>query len=338
MTRRPPTGEGPRPVTSHDVAELAGVSQSAVSRAFTPGASVSPAMRERIAAAAAALGYQPNLLPRMMVTGRSGFVALVVGGFYNPFHTATLEAFSRALRAVGKQVMLVHVESDRALDATVDELAGYRVDGVVSALSVASPEVAAALSAHRIPIVTLNSGITSDWIRTVQSDNAGAGEAAARLLHARGGRRFAYVGADSLASRDREAGFRRGLASLGVDAVRVLSSNLDHDGGYAAGRVLLDAGDRPDAIFCVNDLTAIGVIDALRIEAGLSCPADALIIGYDDIPAASWPGYALTTFDQQVDAMAARAVALLDMTPDRAVRKQAIPFRLVERASTRRDG
>jgi len=322
-----------RPVTSHAVARLAGVSQSAVSRAFTPGASVSPAMRDRIAAAAAALGYYPSFLPRMMVSGRSGIVALVVGGSYNPFHAATLDAFSRTLRAAGKQIMLVQVESDRALDEIVGELAGYRVDAVVSALSVQSQAVADTLTAHHIPIILLNSGITSEWIRTVESDNAGAGRAAADLLHARGARQFSYVGAESSASAARETGFRDRLRALGVPDVVTYAGNLDHDGGYAAGRAMLTHKDRPEGIFCVNDLTAIGVIDALRIEAGLSVPGDAMIIGYDNIAAASWPAYALTTFDQQVGEMVSRAVALIDLSADASLEREVIPYKLIERLS-----
>jgi DNA-binding LacI/PurR family transcriptional regulator len=322
-----------RPVTSHDVARLAGVSQSAVSRAFTPGASVSQTMRDRITTAAATLGYHPNFLPRMMLSGRSGIVAVVVGGFYNPFHAATLESFSRALRAAGKTVMLVQVESDRSLDEIVGELAGYRVDAVVSALSVLSQSAADALSASRIPVILLNAGITSPWIRTVDSDNEGAGRTAARRLHSRGAKRFAYVGAESSASAAREKGFGDELRRLGVADIVSHIGNLDHDGGYAAGCALLVEKDRPDGIFCVNDLTAIGIIDALRVEAGLSVPSDAMIIGYDNIAAASWPAYALTTFDQQVDDMVDKAVGLLELAPDDHPLRAVVPFRFVERHS-----
>lgn len=322
-----------RPATSHDVARVAGVSQSAVSRAFTPGASISPAMRDKVRLAAAALGYQPNLLPRMMLHGRSGFIALVVGGAYNPFHAATLEAFSHALQAAGKKIMLIQVEDDRALDAVVDDLAGYRVDGVVSALSILRDEAAAAISAHRIPVVLLNSGLTSEWIRVVEIDNHGAGRAAARLLIERGGERFAYVGAASVASAGREAGFRAELADSGRAPPLCLAGNLDHGGGYAAGKAMLGETQRPDAIFCVNDLTAIGVIDAWRLDAGLDLPRDARIIGFDNIAASAWPAYRLTTFDQNVDYMAAEAVRLLAETSPE-IRRSRIDFTLRERHST----
>jgi DNA-binding LacI/PurR family transcriptional regulator len=324
-----------RPVTSHDVARHAGVSQSAVSRAFTAGASISPGMRRRVSEAAAALGYRPNLLPRMMVQGRSGLVALVVGGGYNPHHAATLEAFSRALTAAGKRILLVQTESDRALDAVIGDVVGYRIDGVVSALSILSQEAADAISAHRIPVVTLNSGITTDYVRVVEIDNEAAGRLAAETMARGGARRFAYVGADSVAARARQAGFAAAVAGMGFGEIQCLTGNLDHDGGYAAGRALLDLPERPDAVFCVNDLTAIGLIDALRIEGGRNIAGDLQVIGFDNIPAARWPAYRLTTIDQDVDAMAREAVRLLDsaampITPRRTA------FRLIEGDTTRR--
>lgn len=325
-----------RPITSHDVARAAGVSQSAVSRAFTPGGKVSAAMREKVMAAARELGYQPNFLPRMMLHGKTGIVAVVVGGSYNPFHAATLDAFSHALRRAGKRVMLVQSDSDRALDEVVADLVGYRIDGVVSALSILTQESADAISAHRIPVVTLNSGITTDYIHVVETDNFGAGETAARLMLTGGGTRFAYAGADSIASRARRDGFCSELAEAGLAPPRCLIGTLDHDGGYAIGRELLVSSERPDAIFCVNDLTAIGIVEAFRIEGGLNCPDDFQIIGFDDIPAARWPSYDLTTFNQNVDEMASRAAEFLEAGAIRFRPATKVDFTLVERKSTNR--
>lgn len=299
-------------ITSRDVAREAGVSQSTVSRTFTFDSRISAATREKVVAAAAKLGYQPNFLPRMMLHGKTGIVAVVVGGSYNPFHAATLDAFSHALRRAGKRVMLVQSESDRSLDEVVADLVGYRIDGVLSALSILSQESAEAVSAHRIPVVTLNSAITTDYIHVVETDNFGAGEEAARLLMAGGGTCFAYAGADSIASRARQAGFCDALSRAGAAPAHCHVGTLDHDGGYAIGLDLLASQRRPDAIFCVNDLTAIGIIDAFRLEGDLSAPADFQIIGFDNIPAARWPSYKLTTFDQNVAEMASIAVELLE--------------------------
>src|SRR5688572_22043800 len=120
-----------KPPSSVDVARLAGVSQSAVSRTFTPGASVSPETKAKVMAAAEALNYRPNIIPRIMLKNRSNIVAVVVGSLSNPYHSKALQAFSGRLQQQGKQVMLVQTNFDRALDEVVGELASYRVDAVL---------------------------------------------------------------------------------------------------------------------------------------------------------------------------------------------------------------
>ena len=302
-----------RAPTSHDVAREAGVSQSAVSRTFTPGASVSPEMRERIEAVALRLGYRPNRLPGIMRRGRSGIIAVVVGGLYNPFHTMTLDSFTRALAAAGKQTMLVRVEDDRDLDEAVGDLVSLRIDGVLSALSVSSQRIADILDRHRLPIVTLNSTIASAWVRTVNSDNAEAGRQAAGLLHACGGTRFASImgPAATLSHGDRASGFAAALRSLGISPLAAAHGGYDHNWGYEEATRLLERPERPDAVFCGNDLIAAGVVDRWA-QAGLTAPDDFKIIGYDNIPIAAWPSYALTTFDQNSDYMAERAIAMFD--------------------------
>ncbi len=325
-----------RPPSSVEVARLAGVSQSAVSRTFTPGACVSAETRAKVLAAAEALGYRPNLIPRIMLTDRSGIVAVVVGSLANPYHARALEAFSRTLQEAGKQVMLVQAGTERALGTAVDTLAGYRVDAVVSALEVVSPDVVAAIDRTRVPVVTLNSALTGAWSATVTSDNAAAGERVARLLHARGGTRFGYIAgpADSLSQVQREAGFRRGLAALGVPLSARGQGDYGHGAGYVAARAMFAGPDRPDALFCANDLTAIGAIDALRAEFGLEVPRDVMVAGYDNVEAAGWAAYGLTTFDQRIDRMVALAVGLLEGEWAGGT-SRAVEPELVERASTR---
>jgi DNA-binding LacI/PurR family transcriptional regulator len=322
-----------RPITSHDVAKRAGVSQSAVSRAFTPGGSVSPAMRARIDAAASALGYMPNLLPRMMLKGRIGIVAVISGDLYNPFHAKTLDAFARDLHAAGYKLMLVPVEGSVIPDGMIDDLLGYRVDGVVTGLSILTPPNADRLSSFRIPVVALNSPAAGDWIRNVRSDNEAGGREAATLLHARGGRRFAFLaGPDSFASRGRQRGFVEKVVQLGHDSPMILPGDYTHQGGMAAARMMLACAAPPDAIFCVNDLSAMGVIDGLR-AAGRHCPGDAMVVGYDNINAAAWPSYDLTTFDQQIELMTA---AVVEMLGQEQAADRIVPSLLVERGSTKR--
>lgn len=332
-------GREERPIntkpSSTDVARLAGVSQSAVSRTFTPGASVSAETRAKVMAAAEALAYQPNLIPRIMATGRSEIVAVVAGGFYNPYFTDTLEVIVRVLRDAGKQVMLVHAESDLALDGVVGELKRYRVDAVVTPLSIRTQSVADLLSTFRIPIVTLNAGITGGLIRAVISDSEAASSDAARFLHEQGGTRFGYVGGPESPQQDRrERGFAAGLKALGHPAYVRAIGDFDYGGGY---RAVVDTfrDDCPDAIYCMNDLAAFGVIDALRKELGLRVPEDVLVMGYDDIAMASWSAYDLTTFNQNTDLLIEGVMKMMEPAELRTT-ITCVPATLMARGSTRR--
>jgi DNA-binding LacI/PurR family transcriptional regulator len=329
---------GGRYPSSTEVARKAGVSQSAVSRTFTAGACVSTATRAKVMAAAEALGYRPSLIPQIMLTNRSRMVAVVVGGLHNPFYAAILERFARALRQGGNQVLLVPAESDHALDGALGELAGYRVDAVLSALAILSPGVAEALSALRVPVVSFNTSVSAPWVGSVCADNRAAAEAVAALLHRRGGRRFAYLSgpAASPSQIEREAGFRQGLARLGVHEVTLLPGDYTREGGYLAMQPLLAAPHRPDALFCANDLSAFGAIDALR-QHGLRVPEDMLVAGFDDTPQAAWGGYALTSVAQDIDAMVDATMAMLAQAGQDgadAMRRVVLPSHLVERAST----
>ena len=324
--------------TSVEVARLAGVSQSAVSRTFTPGASVSARTRDKVLAAAETLGFQPSLIPRIMLTDRSGLVALVVGGLENAFYARVVQIFAARLREAGNQIVLVPVDSDYTLDAVAARLAQYRVDAIVSALAVLSQDAAETLSASRIPVVSFNTPVTAERIGSVGSDNALGGRQAAALLHDRGVRHPAFIAgpADSPASAERLAGFRDGLRAAGLPEPRVAGSAYTYEGGAeAAMRIRADAPF--DGVFCANDLCALGAIDALR-RAGRRVPDEVRVIGYDDIPAAGWGGYDLTSFDQDVPALVEEALAMIARMsgPETALGERVlIPPRLIERGSTR---
>lgn len=331
ITRRYPS--------STDVARLAGVSQSAVSRAFSGSKSVSKEARAKIAKAAKKLGYSPNFIPRMLLKHRSGLVAVVTSGASNPFYAVALEEFTKALQNSGRQALLIHIDSDHALDGVLPRLASYRVDAIVSALPVLSQAAALAFASIKIPTISFNTPVKNQWVTSVCADSFGGGRAVAALFVARGAKSFGFIGGSrgSHASRERLRGFRNGLRAHGFAQVSVARGDYGYDAGAEAVRAF---GSLPEAVFCANDLMAIGALDAVRGPLGLRVPQDVLIAGFDDVPEASWGSYDLTTIVQDLSAMVAEAMSALEAMVSAQSSAggilRVVPVRLIERSTTRR--
>jgi DNA-binding LacI/PurR family transcriptional regulator len=328
-----------RYASSTDVARLAGVSQSAVSRAFSEGKSISEETSRKVFEAAKKLGYSPNFLPRILFDHRSRLVAIAISGAANPFYALALQELTAALQETGHQVLLVYVEGDHALDGAIPKIARYRVDAIVSALPVLSNEAARALADIRVPTIAFNTPVSNRWVSAVCVDSVGGAAAVADLFVARGARSFAFIGGSegSHASLERRRGYEERLRALGASEVRFATGGYSYEGGFEATGALC-AVEKPDAIFCANDLMAIGAIDALRDRLKIRVPEEVLVAGFDDIPQASWRAYNLTTIVQDYHGMVVEAVSMLqkmifaDQPRGRVVR--TVASKLVERQST----
>lgn len=330
-----------RVITSIDVARLAGVSQSAVSRAFSSTASIAHATREKVFAAANTLNYKPNRIPSIMLTGRSGMIGIIVGGLRNPLYGSALEQLSAGIREAGFQVLLVQVMDTVTLDMALDTLAGYRVDALITALAIGSQDTAAALSMLSIPVICFNSALIGPGISSVRSSNFDSGRRVASLMMELGVERPFWLSGPvvNAASRARRAGFLEGCARQGL-SVTELQGDDHYDSAFAAVSASLAAGERPDGLFCSNDLMGCGALDALRDTGTLTCPRDVVVIGYDNIPQAAWHAYQLTSFDQRPDALVATSLDILARAlaaPDeRLSEEHVIEAELVLRHSTAR--
>ena len=328
--------------SSTDVARLAGVSQSAVSRSYSSGKSVSAETSRKVFEAAKVLGYSPNLLPRILLKHRSQLVAVVISGTSNPFYARALEEFTKALQLADLQVLLVHIDKEHSLDGVVPRLASYRVDAIVSALPVLTREAAGAFARLNIPTISFNTPIKNQWVSSVCSDGAGGAGLIADLFVARGAKSFAFIAGSegSYASRERLRGYKSRLAKHGMTKVEVAFGDYQYDGGFDAVMGLQTAGPMPDAIFCANDLMAIGALDALRCKFGMSVPQDVLVAGFDDVPEASWQSNDLTTVRQDCPAMVGAAMGMLQaMMASKGSAggaRQVVPGKLIERSTTRR--
>lgn len=330
-----------RKVTSAEVARRAGVSQSAVSRVFTPGASASKATIEKVRKAARELGYRPNVLARAMVSGKSRIIGLVVAYLENYFYIDALEKLSNALQARGYHVLIFMAsQSATDIDEVIDEILDYQVDGIIAASVSMSSTLAQRCHEAGVPIVLFNRTQEGHGFSAVMSDNLAGGRRVADFLVAGGHSRIGYIAGWESAStqRDREAGFRAGLAAAGLELCAREVGNFDMAQARAAARRMFDRPDRPDAVFVANDHMAFGVMDVLRDELDLAVPEQVSVVGYDDVPPAAWAAYALTTVRQRANRMVSETVAILIEqieTPDAPAREVAVDLPLVIRRSAR---
>jgi DNA-binding LacI/PurR family transcriptional regulator len=301
-----------KPASSIDVAKLAGVSQSAVSRAFTDGASVSDETKRRVMEAADRLGYRPNALATAVLSRKSNLVGVVMGEITNPFYPEILELLLEQLEGRGYRVLLKRLGGDATADAAIEEVLRYRVRGAIVTSSVISDEMAGRCGRSSVPIVLFNRHVKDLGVTSVSCDNVDAGRIVANLLLDSKHQRPAFVSGSDAAStnRDRKKGFLDRLLERGISRVQVDGGENSHLVGYDAAKRLLSTSPRPDALFCASDILAFGALDALR-DLGLQVPTDVSVVGFDDVPMAAWPAFNLTTIRQQRQRMVQEAIEAL---------------------------
>jgi DNA-binding LacI/PurR family transcriptional regulator len=319
-----------RRVTAREVAELAGVSVSAVSRTFTAGASVSPETREKVVAATQMLGYQPNALARSLMTGRTELIALISNNFDNPLFMEIFDLFTRRLQHRGRRPLLANLSGGARTDVALEMLLKYSVDGVIVASSTLPLRFTEECAEAGMPVVlafgrpgSLASG------NIVGCDSLQGGRLAGEMLRQRGYRSIAFLGGPQTATstEDRLRGLRESLAIGGLAPCAVVfGHSYCHEAGFTLMKQLLRNGGI-DAVFCGDDVLAMGAMDACR-EAGVSVPRDIGVIGFNNMAMAAWPAYNLTTIHQPVADIIVTAVELLLGIIDKA--EQTTDVRLFE--------
>ncbi|MCE8014842.1 LacI family DNA-binding transcriptional regulator [Halomonas sp. MCCC 1A17488] len=300
-------------VTSRDVAKLAGVSQSAVSRSFSSDAKVAEKTRKKVMAAARELGYRPNSIARSLITRSSRTIAVVTYSLDNPFYAFMLEKASRFFQQQGYHLLLFFAPSDRGFDTVIDEIIRSQVEGVLLLAITLDNAQAEEVADFGIPVVIINRTVNYAGISQVGSDNFSGGYWAGQHLASLGHRRIAYLAGlpDSSTDHQRHAGFIEGLATMGAACHASEVGNYRYTDACDATRRLFAAKSPPDALFCANDVMAIAAMETMRHEFGLMVPNDVSVIGFDDVPMASWPSHSLTTLQQPVDQMIMKATELL---------------------------
>lgn len=302
-----------RRATLADVAERAKVSASAVSRTFTPGASVSKRMRSRVLKAAQELGFQPNVLARSLMTGRSDLIALVATAFHNPYVMSIIDVFTRQLQARNLRPLVFNMKNMTNWSDTINLILQYRIDGVLVASSTMDNDFFRELHAARIPTVIAFGRSPEDCdINSIFASNLEGGRLAARELLRRGYQRLGFIGAPDhvTTSQDRLAGYREYLHSQGLQHELEIAADYSHTAGMSAAERLFTRVPEIDAVFCADDQLAVGAMDALRYRLGRSVPAVG-VVGFNDMEMAEWPAYDLATFRTNTDRLVVNAIDLL---------------------------
>ena len=270
--------------TIRDVAKAAGVSISTVSKALNATGSLSQTTRGKVMEAAKALNFRPNLLAKSLHTGLSGSVGLISNDSFGRFTMPIMEGLERVLSQHGIGVFMANATDDAARErAHVDQLLAKQVDGIVVTSRRSDRRPSVALKDLGVPVVYVFSQGEGEETLTLLPDDEGGARLAVRHLVGRGRKRIAHVTgpANFEAVTLRANGWRSALAESGLAPAPLLHGPWSEAWGYQAARQLLTHADRPDAIFCGNDLIARGAADALR-EAGLNLPADVALAGFDN--------------------------------------------------------
>jgi LacI family transcriptional regulator len=324
--------------TSHDVARLAGVSQPTVSRALRNDPRLSEETRLRVRAAAEQLHYVASQLGRSLSTRVAGQVGIVVGDLRNPFYLEVLDTLHEALRAADVRMLVLTPDADDRV--ALERLVDGSLDGVILTTTHLLSPLPGELAGRAFPFVLLNREVDDAPGDVCVVDNVAGAELVARELLALGHRSIAAVfGPQSTSTgRDRERGFRAVLSEAGVGLApqRWRRTPFDFDAGRRLTLELL--ASRPTALFCANDILALGAHDAIR-SRGLRIPDDITLIGFDDVLLARWQAFQLTTVSQDVSKMVQVCTELLlsriaagrNAAP--GPRRVVLPARLVRRAT-----
>ena len=307
-------------VTLSDVAKVAGVSLSTASRAIngSKDRTVNPELRERVLAAAAELRYAPNAAAQAIARGRSTTLSLIVHDLTDPYFSSIAAGVSRAARAAGSTVILGIAEHDLAQTISLVEAArSHRSQGLVIVGGLRADSdlllgLQAAIDDYRSStgagVAIVGQGVLD--VAAVAPANREGAAALARALTTKGHRTYAILTgpSDHLTARDRAEGFTDGLADVGEIIARVEGA-FTRDGGYAAMTELLAQDVRPDVVFAVNDVMAVGALAAAR-HAGVSVPGDIGVAGFDDIPTLRDIVPSLTTVRVPLERIGEYAVSL----------------------------
>jgi LacI family transcriptional regulator len=284
-------------VTIKQVAAHAGVSETTVSHVLSGNRPVAASTQERVRKAVQEVGYRPSTVARSLRNQRSMTVSLIIPDLTDPFYTVLARGLADQLDGAGYRVIVCNTDAERDREQDfIDDALDRHVDGIaMTSHHLATAEVQRVIDLG-VPIVCMGESIDHPSVDRVMTDSEQGAWEATRHLLARGATRIAVIAGSRDLNNDRIKGYRSALRSVGQRVSRKLVGYGDwtREGGREAMLKLLTVAGSIDAVFCGNDLMAIGAMDALR-ELRIAIPDDVALIGFDDIEAAALVRPALTT-------------------------------------------
>jgi len=303
----------PRPKIK-DVAKMAGVSPALVSLALNDRPYVSKKAKEKIFAAIEELGYRPNIVARSLRKKKTGIIGLILSDITNPFFPEIARGVEERAREYGFNVILCNTDADPSQEKDyIDILLSRQVDGLIITSARSSGDLYL-YARENCPIVLVNRDPFPGKFDFVGIDNISSAKMAVDHLIKLGHKRIAFIEGEpaSPASFGRYEGYKRALKEAGLSPLKnyVRVGYLRYDGGYDAMSSFLKETHPPTAVFCANDMMALGAINAC-LDKGLRIPQDIAVVGFDDMWVASLENIQLTTIRQPRYEMGARAVELM---------------------------
>jgi LacI family transcriptional regulator len=302
--------------TLHEVAQRAGVSAMTVSRVVNGRGSVDSETRQRVEEAIQALDYVPNRIARGLISQKTQTIGIIVPDIVNPFFAPVVRGAESAARKAGYRVLLCNSEGDLRLEREyIEDLVAHRVEGLLLApASDRSRSSILSLLRGGFPLVLIDRALPDADCDLIVSDNAQGARRLIEHLIAIGHREIAHVSdaEDTSTGRERLRGYREALEAAGIpfQPELVIRTTVDRIGGYRAAQEILARDPLPTAIFAVNNMTAVGTMEALR-ERSLSVPKDMGLVCFDDVEHLAVLSPILTVIDQPAETFGSLGVQLL---------------------------
>ncbi|WP_460875770.1 LacI family DNA-binding transcriptional regulator [Staphylococcus sp. Mo2-1] len=298
-------------VSAELVAKKANVSQSTVSRVFTPGKSVSEETKQKVLKVANELNYKPNALARGLITNKSKLIGLAMKNKQNPFYHEVLALFTQKLKQFGYSVLFVYTENEEIQQEEINQFIEFNVEAIIITDAVLSSDLVKKLKSSNIPVMLFNRYDETLNCNSVSSDNIFATRSVAEYFYNQGYKHNLYVSGqhNTSTNRDRLYGFRQYFSEKKQD-IDVVEGDFTFETAYKATLKYLKDGNRPRGIFGANDITALGVLEAVK-KMNIEVPNEIEVIGFDDIRMASWPNHQLSTWSQPLNEMIDETIEIL---------------------------